>query len=131
MYTTQHWVFLLLPLTGISAIGFDITKWLNQFQFHVDPVFQGLFPTTTRQGQNCRDCTRSTARLSPALARFGFGTIVTPAPPNLLPCCPTTTAATPDSDTTTETTPSNCKCGVEGASRIVGGTVTTVTNVFK
>jgi len=76
----------------------------------VDPVFQGLFPQTTRQGQNCRDCTRSTARLSPALARFGFGTIVTPAPPNPLPCCPTTTS-------------DNCKCGVEGASRIVGGTV--------
>jgi len=110
MYTTQYCVLLLLCLlTRKSALGLDLTNWLNQFQFHVDPVFQFFFPTTTRQGQNCRDCTRNTA-VSPALARFGFGTIVTPAPPNPLPCCPTTTT-------------DNCKCGVEGASRIVGGTV--------
>jgi len=87
--------------------GFDFTKWLNQFQFHVDPTFQNLI---TRQGLACRDCSRSTV-FGPQ-ARFGFGTIVTPSP---LPCC--TTAPT--------STPQTCKCGVEGQHRIVGGTVST------
>merc|ERR1719158_2011562 len=114
MYTTQYWVILLLTLvTGISALGFDINNWLNQFQFHVDPTLNNLF-----NGRACRDCTRTKYRskkqVSPALARFGFGTIITPAPTVTLPCCPTPT-----------TTPDNCKCGVEGASRIVGGTVST------
>merc|ERR1712080_138392 len=67
---------LLLPL--VSAL--DLFNWLNQIQFHVDPVFE---PLLVNNGLACRHCSRSTAGLGDK-ARFGFGSIVTRDP---VPCC--------------------------------------------
>jgi len=110
MNTSVHWVLLLLTTLVVTTLEFELSNWLNQFQFHVDPVLE----TGIRNlGLVCRDCSRDTE--SPgSLARFGFGKIVTASP---LPCCPTKPT------TVTTAAPPTCKCGVEGSLRIVGGEV--------
>ena len=59
MNTSVHWVLLLLTTLVVTTLEFELSNWLNQFQFHVDPVLE----TGIRNlGLVCRDCSRDTVR---------------------------------------------------------------------
>jgi len=90
-------IIVLVTATLMHGCGAQniIAQWLRN-------VGIKYVPPPPREG-TCRDCSKSSQ------ARFGFDITPTQA---TNPCCP---------ETTPTPTPTACKCGEEGGSRIVGG----------